>query len=254
MPTKDTNISRRAYYASVAFVDEQIGHIMTALESKGFKNNTFIVFTGDHGDGQGDHHHWRKGYPYEFSSHVPFLVRWPESMDEAKHGEAELIPRGTLVKGPIVVELRDVLPTMLDAAGLGETGTIGMFKPEDGKPVTCLLRDPTGASPCAFAGMKGPWRKWLDLEHSTCYNNTNHWSSITDGQMKYVYKAWNASEQLFNMTGTGGAYCPRVIAPVLHWARTLFQTHLPCALLLYAVFSRSRSRRAQRSRPIVRRS
>jgi arylsulfatase A-like enzyme len=206
MPTNDSDLSRRSYYASVAFVDENIGHIMTALEAKGMKESTFILFTGDHGDGQGDHHHWRKGYPYEFSSHVPFLVRWPESMQ----GGVVKVPRGTIIKGAIAVELRDVAPTMLAVAGLGQSVGAGLFKPEDGKPVTCLLTDPTGATACEFAGLSGPWRKWLDLEHSTCYNGTNHWSAITNGEMKYVYKAWNASEQLFNTTGTvkaRGALC-----------------------------------------------
>jgi hypothetical protein len=31
--------------------------------------NTYIVWAGDHGDGQSDHYHWRKGFPYEFASH-----------------------------------------------------------------------------------------------------------------------------------------------------------------------------------------
>ena len=39
--------------------------------------NTWIIFSADHGDGQGDHYHWRKMYPYEFSAHVPMIVRWP---------------------------------------------------------------------------------------------------------------------------------------------------------------------------------
>jgi hypothetical protein len=49
------------------------------------------------------------------------------------------------------------------------------------------------------------WRPWLDLEHSTCYNNTNHWSAITDGKMKYIFNACEGCtfpplEQLFNLT------------------------------------------------------
>ena len=162
-------------------------------------DSTLILFTSDHGDGQGDHHHWRKGYPYEFSSHVPFLVRWPDKMGGVD--TKGFIPRGSVIKGPIVVELRDVAPTMLDAAGITVQASAGLFKPEDGKPISCLLRDPTGSSPCAFAGLTSPtWRKWVDLEHSTCYNDTNHWSALTNGQIKYVYKAWNNSEQLFNLT------------------------------------------------------
>ena len=42
--------------------------------------------------------------------------------------------------------------------------------PIDGKSLLCLLKDATGKS-CN-------WRQWLDLEHTTCYNMTNHWNAI----------------------------------------------------------------------------
>lgn len=40
----------------------------------------------------------------------------------------------------------------------------------------------------------------LLTKHTTCYNDTNHWNALTDGNLKYVFKAWNASEQLFNLS------------------------------------------------------
>ena len=40
----------------------------------------------------------------------------------------------------------------------------------------------------------------IDLEHSTCYNMTNHWNALTDGRTKYIYRAWKGDEQLFNLT------------------------------------------------------
>ena len=55
----------------------------------------------------GDHHHWRKTYAYEGSARVPFVVRYPQSWD---------LPRSTTLTGP--VELRDIMPTMLEAAGV----------------------------------------------------------------------------------------------------------------------------------------
>ncbi len=71
----------------------------------------------------------------------------------------------------------------------------------------CLLRDPSGAT-CDYAPNPGPWRPWLDMEHSTCYNETNHWSALTDGRMKYVFRAWApdlaTQEQLFNLTTDPG--------------------------------------------------
>lgn len=82
----------------------------------------------------------------------------------------------------------------MDAAGIGPNasllppagshGATPAFDAADGKSLLCLLRDPSGAT-CEYAPNPGPWRRWLDLEHSTCYNETNHWSALTDGEVKY---------------------------------------------------------------------
>jgi arylsulfatase A-like enzyme len=69
--------SRRGYYGSVTFIDEQIGLIVKALKDRGMLDNTLIVFTADHGDMLGDHHLWRKTYAYESSTRIPMIVRWP---------------------------------------------------------------------------------------------------------------------------------------------------------------------------------
>lgn len=193
MPTNESDLSRRAYYASVAFVDEQVGNIYAALANASLLESTYIIWSADHGDGQGDHYHWRKGYPYEFSAHVPMLVRWPEAA-----AAAVTIARGTTISN-LVTELRDVLATALDIAGAGAAAPAGHFKPEDGKSMLCLLQDPTGAT-CDYSPNPGPWREFLDLEHSTCYNESNHWNALTDGRVKYIFRAFFADEQLFNLT------------------------------------------------------
>lgn len=179
-PADQTEMSRRCYHASVSFVDEHVGVILSALKKKNLFENTFILFTADHGDGQSDHWHWRKGYPYEFSSHVPMIVRWPKSMEKQVK-----MKRGST--SSFVVELRDVFPTFLSVAGV-----IPPPNTTEGLSVTCLLSDPSGKS-CN-------WRQWLDLEHSICYNATNHWNALTDGKMKYIFNAYDADEQLFNLT------------------------------------------------------
>ena len=106
------SLSRRAYHASVAFVDEQIGQIHQTLRRTGLLATTLWLFTSDHGDAQGDHWHWRKGYPYEFSSHVPMILRWPDRAWPID------VPRPNLRRGavlPELIELRDVAPTLLHA-------------------------------------------------------------------------------------------------------------------------------------------
>ncbi len=175
------------------FVDQQIGAILNALNATGQMENTFILWTADHADGQGDHYHWRKGYPYEFSAHVPMLLRWPES-----YASSVKIKRGTVITN-LVSELRDVLHTMVHAAGAEAQVPAGHFQPQDGKSLLCLLSDPTGHV-CNYKINPGPWRKYLDLEHSTVYNNSVHWNALTDGEIKYVFNAYFPSEQLFNLT------------------------------------------------------
>jgi arylsulfatase A-like enzyme len=172
------NLTRRAYLASVTFVDEQIGKILGALRETGALEDTFILFTSDHGDLQMDHYLWRKTFPYEGSAHVPLIVRWPGTMD------AEVaIPRGSQLQA--VTELRDIFPTFLDVGGNWSKDIEQDF---DGRPLTWLLR-----------GRGGTWRKWIDLEHGFFWH-LPHWNALTDGETKYIFFASTGQEQLFNLT------------------------------------------------------
>ena len=192
MPPAEQQTGRRAYYANVAFIDEWVGKIVAALTARQLLERTLIIWTADHGDGQADHYHWRKGYPYQCSANIPLLLRWPE----LPFGKTVTAQRGTVISD-LVVELRDVMPTLLDiAGGLTEIPT---DHPIDGTSLLCLLEDVTGKS-CTHVTpgehhigntsstkRLAGWRPWLDLEHSACYNASNHWSALTDGRMKYTY-------------------------------------------------------------------
>ncbi len=169
--------SRRAYYASVTFIDEQVGRILAALKKRGLYDNTLILFFADHGDMLGDHHLWRKTYAYESSANIPMILRWPKGMgmDGRRGGK---LPQPT--------ELRDVLPTFLDAAGAPIPGNL------DGKSLLDLVR-----------GSTKDWRPWIDLEHSMCYDQ-DHWTALTDGRFKYIYFAYDGREQLFDMAKDPG--------------------------------------------------
>ena len=165
--------SRRHYYANITFIDDQIGEIIRCLKEKGMYDNALICFTADHGDMLGDHYHWRKTYPYEGSTHIPYIVKWPKGMKRS-------VPDGARLDQP--VELRDFLPTFLEIAG----GTI----PED----------MDGRSLCPLVQQANPvWRKYIDLEHATCYSADNYWCGLTDGKWKYIWNLHNGSEQLFDL-------------------------------------------------------
>ena len=167
----EIDASRRAYYAAISFVDEQLGRVLETLEKRGELENTLIIYTADHGDMMGDQHMWRKCRPYEGSARIPMIMRWPEGLKmKAERGQvsAEL------------VELRDVLPTFLDAAGIPKPQVM------DGESMLDILR-------------KKSWRKMLDLEHAQIYEEDNAWVALTDGRYKYIYFTLTGQQQLFDL-------------------------------------------------------
>lgn len=80
------------------------------------------------------------------------------------------------------MELRDVLPTFLDAAGTEPS------RPIDGRSLLSLVRNNAAS-----------WREYIDLEHDVCYSPANHWNALTDGNWKYIFHARDGEEQLFNL-------------------------------------------------------
>ena len=200
MPANDSLFARRCYQGNIAFIDEWVGSIYTALKTTAQLEDTLILYVADHGDGQADHFHWRKSFPFEFSSHVPFLMRWPASMVGAASW-----PRGAHITTR-VVELRDVFPTFLDAAGAlrGPGAIVPANHTLQGDSLLCLLGASTAGGD-ASSCRGGAWRAHLDLEHSVCYNETVHWNAVFNGEMKFIFHAfWPTGDvrqmQLFNLT------------------------------------------------------
>lgn len=175
--------SRKYYYANVTFIDEEIGKIIQALKDKGLYDNALICYVSDHGDMLGDHYHWRKTYPYEGSTHIPYLVKWPESFGFKK---------GVKVDEP--VELRDLLPTFLEVAGTQIPDEM------DGLSLLTLVD----------GSRNHTWRKYIDLEHATCYTKDNYWCALTDGKIKYVWNFYTGQEQLFDLSKDPGELTNRV--------------------------------------------
>ena len=191
MPADEALLGRRAYHASIRFVDEQVAKIDAAMRSADLLESTVWLFTADHGDGQGDHFHWRKGYPYEFSAHVPLIVRWPARWS-ALGLPPPARPRGAVATE--IADLSDVAPTLLHAAGLLDAPTAARF---NGSSLLCVLANATaggGGGACGAA-----WRTRLALEHATCYNESNHWSALVEPPHKYVFNALRGDEQLFDL-------------------------------------------------------
>lgn len=105
---------RRAFYAMITHVDHQIRVVLGTLRESGLLKNTVIAFTSDHGELLGDHGLWAKSFLYESSIRVPFIVAPSAGMDFPDRGQAD----------DRLVELRDMMPTLLELAGIPVPETV----------------------------------------------------------------------------------------------------------------------------------
>ncbi|PHN95607.1 iduronate-2-sulfatase [Maribacter sp. 6B07] len=97
---------KRAYLATVSYVDAQIGKMLKALEEEGLRDNTIIMLWSDHGWHLGDMGIWGKATNYEIATRVPLIVSTP-NMPDAVRGS----------KTNALVELVDMYPTLCELAG-----------------------------------------------------------------------------------------------------------------------------------------
>jgi len=97
-------VTRRQYCATIELIDDHIGMILDALERRGMMENTYIVFSSDHGEMLGDHGLYTKSVPYEAALRVPLIVAGP-GLEGGRVSDA-------------LIELIDVNPTICELAGL----------------------------------------------------------------------------------------------------------------------------------------
>ncbi|MCG8309052.1 MAG: sulfatase [Cytophagales bacterium] len=120
----------QAYLACVAFVDEQVGLVMDALDNSKFRDNTIVIFTSDHGWQFGEKDYLYKNSPWEESTRVPLILRTPEAA----------MP-GSEVRHP--VSLIDIYPTLIDMCGLdGSTKKVETAPGIEGFSLRPFLRNP----------------------------------------------------------------------------------------------------------------
>ncbi|MFH6602801.1 sulfatase-like hydrolase/transferase [Maribacter algicola] len=95
---------KQEYYALISHLDDQVGEILEALKASGKMDNTYVIFTSDHGLAVGRHGLLGKQSQFDHSIRPPFMIVGPD------------IPEGKKIDADIY--LQDAMATSLELAGI----------------------------------------------------------------------------------------------------------------------------------------
>ena len=185
---RDHRLTKAAYYAMIEQVDTEVGRMMKTLDELGMADNTIVIYMSDHGDMLGDHGIYEKGpYFYDCLSRVPLIIRWP---GRYKAG----------LKLDALVELVDIAPTLMDAAGL--TTPAGM----QGKSLTPLLTGSTSEHrDSVYMEYYDAVSKYTPPPMATCVRTDKfkvaYWQTLNTGELYdlssdpgEVYNLWGSAQ------------------------------------------------------------
>ena len=147
----------RAYYASITFMDAQVGKLLDALVENGLAHNTIIVFLSDHGYLLTEHGQWMKMSLFEESARVPLVISMPGAKGNGKASSR-------------IVELIDVYPTLAGLCGLNAPEYLA------GKNLAPLLEDPS--------------RKWDGIAHTQVLGYPGKFMARSIRTERWRYTEW----------------------------------------------------------------
>jgi len=153
------------YYGEISYIDQCLGRVLDAVESRPDADNTLICFFADHGDHLGDHHAWQKESFFEASCHIPFLLSWHSHLK-----------RGIR---------RDDLVCLTDLFGIA-TSAAGNADLREGMDVLGMMNGSVSPRERCFGYYGTPGTPAFKV-------------MVRSGEWKYVYMANGEREQLFNV-------------------------------------------------------
>jgi len=158
----------QGYLASTSFADACIGHVLEALESSEYRDNTIVVLWGDHGYHIGDKHHWAKSALWQQTTRTPLMVKIPTALGGLS---------GKTCSRP--VSLVDLYPTLVELCGLPSRDGL------DGRSFAPLTRTP-----------QMPWPYPAVITHSPFWHGVNH--AVRSDEYYYI-RYRDGGEELYDM-------------------------------------------------------
>ncbi|WP_231602495.1 sulfatase [Neorhodopirellula pilleata] len=165
---------RHGYYASITFMDAQIGEILDALDEGGHRDDTIVVFTSDHGFHIGEKSLWGKTSNFELDARVPLIIAAPG--DSVGHGQ----------KTKSLAELVDLYPTLASLAGIDDDLNWRL----EGQSLAPVVADPSvSVKEAAFTQHQHPfygspkdWKAWGYSIRTADWRYTE-WRAIGSGEI-----------------------------------------------------------------------
>ncbi len=148
-----------AYLANLSYADYNVGILLDALDKSPHRDNTIVLFMGDHGWHLGEKERWSKHEVFDQANHTTLII-----YDPSAAGNGQVCHK--------VVSLQDVYPTLVSLCGLPEREMV------QGNDLTPLLHEPALAS-----WDKPVFMSWNERQ----YIKSDDWKFIEDGEKSQLY-------------------------------------------------------------------
>lgn len=161
------DLGKRAYFGLCSFLDDNIRHVLEALEDSGAARDTVVIYLSDHGEMLGNHGFWAKSVMYEDSVAIPLIMSGRDLPVGVNHTP---------------VSLTDIAATVEKIVGVERPRAT---EPWQGRPLHDFIDAPEA-------------ERFILSEYHDGGSPTGFFM-IRQGPWKYVYYAGGHPCQLFNL-------------------------------------------------------